>query len=105
MLAVALLTVGAFLSSLTGHTAQFSAAAQAVVTTVNAAMVAVNGAAEISLKTTVLEAVAAGAATLQGATIAVTASGEIVLSAGGSSIKISGAGIEMNGSTVKITGG
>ncbi len=74
-------------------------------TTVNAAIVAVNGAAEISLKTTVLEAVAAGAATLQGATIAVTASGEIVLSAGGSSLKISGAGIEMNGSAVKITGG
>jgi type VI secretion system secreted protein VgrG len=52
-----------------------------------------------------LSLVAGSTATLQGATVHVTASGELVLSGGGSSIKISGAGVEINGATVKVAGG
>lgn len=44
-------------------------------------------------------------AALQGAAIHVTALGEIVLSAGGSAIKISGAGVEISGAAVKVAGG
>ncbi|MBK6531963.1 MAG: type VI secretion system tip protein VgrG [Deltaproteobacteria bacterium] len=49
--------------------------------------------------------VAGSTGTLQGATINVNASGEIVLAGGGSSIKISAAGVEINGASVKIAGG
>jgi type VI secretion system secreted protein VgrG len=48
--------------------------------------------------------VAGGEAVVQGATVHVTAAGEIVLSAGGCSIKISGCGVEINGGPVKIAG-
>jgi type VI secretion system secreted protein VgrG len=52
-----------------------------------------------------LALLASAEAVLQGATIHVTASGEIILSAGGSAIKISGAGVEISGGAVKIAGG
>jgi type VI secretion system secreted protein VgrG len=52
-----------------------------------------------------LTLLAAAEAVLQGATIHVTASGEIILGAGGSAIKISGAGVEISGAAVKIAGG
>jgi len=48
--------------------------------------------------------VAAGDAVVQGANVHVNAAGEIVLSAGGCSIKISGGGVEINGGPVKIAG-
>jgi type VI secretion system secreted protein VgrG len=48
---------------------------------------------------------AAGAnAVLQGASVHVSATGDIILSAGGSSIKIGGGGVEINGGPVKIAG-
>lgn len=42
---------------------------------------------------------------LEGASVSVSAHGELVLSGGGSSIKVSSAGVEINGSAVKIAGG
>jgi type VI secretion system secreted protein VgrG len=51
-----------------------------------------------------LKLVAGAQAILQGASVAVNASGDIVLSAGGSSIKIGGGGVEINGGPVKIAG-
>ncbi|MEO7327455.1 MAG: type VI secretion system tip protein TssI/VgrG, partial [Minicystis sp.] len=53
----------------------------------------------------VLSLIAAGEAVLQGASVHVNAAGEIVLSGGGSSIKISGAGVEITGGAIKIAGG
>jgi type VI secretion system secreted protein VgrG len=53
----------------------------------------------------IIKAIATGSATVQGASIAVTASGDIVLSGGGSSIKIGAGGVEISGSAVKIAGG
>ncbi len=51
-------------------------------------------------------ALGAGAlATMMAPLIQVTASGEIVLSGGGSSIKLSGGGVEITGPSVKISGG
>jgi type VI secretion system secreted protein VgrG len=52
-----------------------------------------------------LSFLAAAQAVLQGAGVHVTAAGEIVLSGGGSAIKISGAGVEITGSAIKIGGG
>ncbi|KYG08657.1 hypothetical protein BE21_22455 [Sorangium cellulosum] len=52
-----------------------------------------------------LSLIAAAEAALQGASVHVTASGEIVLGAGGSAIKISGSGVEITGGAVKIAGG
>ncbi len=54
---------------------------------------------------TELKLVAGAQAILQGATVAVNASGEIILSGGGSSIKIGGAGVEITGGAIKIAGG
>lgn len=51
-----------------------------------------------------LKLVAGAQAILQGASVAINASGDIVLSAGGSSIKIGGGGVEINGGPVKIAG-
>jgi type VI secretion system secreted protein VgrG len=53
----------------------------------------------------VVSLIASGEAVLQGASVHVNAAGEIVLSAGGSSIKIGGGGVEINGGAVKIAGG
>lgn len=52
-----------------------------------------------------LSLTAAAEAALQGATVHVNASGEIVLGAGGSAIKISGSGVEITGGAIKIAGG
>jgi type VI secretion system secreted protein VgrG len=48
---------------------------------------------------------AAAEALLQGATIKVTASGEVLIGVGGSGIKITGGGVEITGGSVKIAGG
>lgn len=51
-------------------------------------------------------ALGAGAlASMSAPTIQVTASGEIILSGGGSTIKLSGGGVEISGPSVKISGG
>jgi type VI secretion system secreted protein VgrG len=52
-----------------------------------------------------LNLIAAAQAVLQGASVHVNASGEIVLAGGGSAIKISGAGVEITGGAIKIAGG
>lgn len=52
-----------------------------------------------------LSLIAGAEAALQGASVHVTASGEIILGAGGSAIKISGAGVEITGGAIKIAGG
>ncbi len=52
-----------------------------------------------------LNLVAAAKALLQGANVEVNASGEIILGAGGSAIKISGAGVEITGGAIKLAGG
>jgi type VI secretion system secreted protein VgrG len=48
---------------------------------------------------------AAAEALLQGATVKVTASGEVLIGVGGSGIKITGGGVEITGGAVKIAGG
>jgi len=52
-----------------------------------------------------LKLIAGSQGVLEGASLSVTAHGELVLSGGGSSIKVSAAGVEINGSAVTIAGG
>jgi type VI secretion system secreted protein VgrG len=54
---------------------------------------------------TELKLVAGAQGILQGVTVVVNASDTIVLSGGGSSIKISGAGVEISGAALKLAGG
>lgn len=52
-----------------------------------------------------IAAAAAGEVSVQGARIALAADEEVVISAGGSAIRISGSGVEISGAAVKIAGG
>lgn len=75
------------------------------VLTTSAATMSLSAAASINVVAGATASfVAGGEAVVQGATVHVSATGEIVLSAGGCSIKISGGGVEINGGPVKIAG-
>lgn len=72
---------------------------------VNSPLIELNGGTKVSAGATDVEIIGGSSIGLGSATINVTASGEIILSGGGSAIKISGAGVEIAGGNVKIAGG
>ena len=75
------------------------------VTVTSAATLSLSAAANVNVVAGATASfVAGGEAVVQGATVHVNAAGEIILSAGGCSIKISGGGVEINGGPVKIAG-
>lgn len=85
-------------SSVTGAGADMALNAGGSIGVVAAADVGVQAGAQLSL-------LAGADAALQAANIYVNGSGEIVLSAGGGTIKIGGGGVEISGGSVKISGG
>ena len=75
------------------------------VLTTSAATMSLSAAANINVVAGATASfLAGGEAVVQGTTVHVSATGEIVLSAGGCSIKISGGGVEIHGGPVKIAG-
>ena len=69
----------------------------------NAALWTVSASAVAAINTTVLSAVAAGPATIQGATVAITAAGDVIIS--GANVQIKGGSISLEGGSIKIAGG
>lgn len=63
----------------------------------------ISASASASIKTATFLAQASGTATLQGATVEVTAGGDVIIS--GASVKIKGGSVEIEGGSIKIAGG
>jgi type VI secretion system secreted protein VgrG len=80
-----------------------SATTNAPVISDNGVLWAVSASAVAKIDTTVLNAVAAGPATLQGATVTLTAAGDVVIS--GANVQIKGGSISLEGGSIKIAGG